>query len=108
MSLEDFASTCTFYDSINYPHGFHRSGVFTKREAEIISSCGYVITKLLRGDIQPSNYAQKDFMNVVAGKKEAESDIEKTWLKYEESTAKKNNKISSISRYANLFDLEYA
>ncbi len=107
MSLEAFASKCVFYDSVNYPHGFGRSGVFTKREADILSSCGYTMTKLVKGEIKPTNFAQKDFLNVVNGSKVPESEVERTWMKYLDSTTNKKNKISSISRYANLHDLEY-
>lgn len=107
MSQEAFASKCMFYDSVNYPHGFARSGVFTKRESEILSSCGYVITQLLKGDMEPQNFTQKDFIKVVSGKRDAESEVEKAWMKYQNSTSNKRNKISSISRYASMTDLEY-
>jgi uncharacterized protein YifE (UPF0438 family) len=88
MSTTSFSSECIFYDTIHYPHDFSRAGIFTKREAEILNKCGYIIKQLALGNIKPDNDDQKHMLGVIKGMTEAETDVEKAWLKYQSAINK--------------------
>lgn len=82
MSLTNFYSTCSFYDAINFPHGFDRSGVFTRNEANMLTNCGYVIKQLTEGRLEPENVYQTNMLLVIRNEIPASTEIEKLWLKY--------------------------
>ncbi|MDX1452239.1 MAG: DUF413 domain-containing protein [Oleiphilaceae bacterium] len=82
MNLEHFESNCLFYDAIHFPHGFNRAGVFTRTEAEVLTRCGYVIKQLSDYSKEPESDEQKHMLAVIHGEAEAESFIERTWMKY--------------------------
>ncbi len=71
-----------YYDDMHFPHGFARSGYFTKRQAEILTSYGRHLRELWTEEIQAENDVEKSFVAVCQGQKAAESEIEKVWLAY--------------------------
>ena len=71
-----------YYDDMHFPHGFARSGYFTKRQAEILTSYGRHLRELWTEELEPGNNVEKDFVAVCQGNKVAESEIEKTWQAY--------------------------
>lgn len=89
MSIELFISTCEFYDAINFPHGFRRSGEFTMTESDILSRCGYTIKQLINKNIEPENEAHQRILLVTEGEIEAVSNVEKAWSKYLSKTIRK-------------------
>jgi len=82
MSQKDFASSKFFYDTKNYPHGFHRSGIYSRREAEILERHGYALKDLASGAREPATPAEKQFVLVANGEQPASTEIEKAWQKY--------------------------
>ncbi len=82
MKIESFESGCLFYDAIHFPHGFNRAGVFTRTEAELLSRCGFVIKQLSDYSKEPQNEEQSRMLAVIHGEEQAESLIERTWIKY--------------------------
>lgn len=82
MSLEGFQSECKFYDSVNFPHGFARSGDFTKGESDLLMQCGYVIRQITEQGVAPGNDAQQQLLAVVNGERPANTAVEKVWMKY--------------------------
>jgi len=71
-----------YYDDMHFPHGFARSGYFTKRQAEILTSYGRHLRELWTEEIQPENDVEKNFVAVCQGNKPAETEIERTWQAY--------------------------
>ena len=71
-----------YYDDMHFPYGFARSGYFTKRQAEILTSYGRHLRELWTEEVLPKNKVEKNFVKVCQGKVAAESEIEKTWLAY--------------------------
>jgi uncharacterized protein YifE (UPF0438 family) len=71
-----------YYDDMHFPYGFARSGYFTKKQAEILTSYGRHLRKLWTEEILPENAVEKNFVKVCQGKLAAVSEIEKTWLAY--------------------------
>jgi uncharacterized protein YifE (UPF0438 family) len=71
-----------YYDDMHFPYGFARSGYFTKKQAEILTSYGRHLRELWTEEILPKNKVEKNFVTVCQGKLAAVSEIEKTWLAY--------------------------
>ncbi|MFT6029976.1 MAG: hypothetical protein ACI8O8_001719 [Oleiphilaceae bacterium] len=82
MSDNPFYSKSSFYDSINFPHGFARSGYFTKKEADLLIESGYIIKQLAQGNIQVESLEQKDMLLVIQNQKPAGTTYERIWEKY--------------------------
>lgn len=89
MSIELFTSTCEFYDAVNFPHGFRRSGEFTMAESDILSRCGYTIKQLINKKMVPENEAHQRIIDLTDGQIEAVSNVEKAWSKYLSKTVRK-------------------
>jgi uncharacterized protein YifE (UPF0438 family) len=71
-----------YYDDMHFPYGFARSGYFTKKQAEILTSYGRHLRALWAEDTSPSNAIEENFVLVCQGLKEATNDIETAWLAY--------------------------
>jgi len=78
----EFASNRVFYDNINFPRGFNRSGDFTLKEAELLARHGAMLNDLGHGRLTPTNPAQAHLLEVVQGYAEPETELERVWLKY--------------------------
>ncbi len=74
-----------YYDDMHFPYGFARSGYFTKKQAEILTSYGRHLRALWAEDISPCNNIEERFVRVCQGHAEPESDLEKTWFAYLEA-----------------------
>ena len=77
-----FESSRKFYDDANFPRGFHRSGDFTRAQANLLESKGAVLKALHQGEQQPADDAEARFIKVCLAEAVAETEIEKTWLRY--------------------------
>lgn len=84
-----FVSGKEFRDDKNFPHGFSRSGNFSRNESEVLAKGGIVANALLSGDQKPKSKAHKQFLAVCRGEKDAESLFEKLWLKYVDLVGRK-------------------
>lgn len=74
-----------YCDDMHFPHGFARSGYFTKIEAEILTSYGRHLRELWTEETLPESEVEEKFVAVCQGSLAAESEIEKTWLAYLEA-----------------------
>lgn len=82
MSIESFISDCNFYDAIHFRHGFARAGVFTRREADILTRCGFTIKQLESGNLKPENEDQESMLKMLSGVSEPANEVERAWSKY--------------------------
>jgi uncharacterized protein YifE (UPF0438 family) len=71
-----------FSDSKQFPYGFKKSGDFSIAEANMLSTYGDTLFNLEFGSLLPENEEETRFVGVVRGECEAQSLLEKTWLKY--------------------------
>lgn len=85
---ESFSSSRRFFDDKNYPRGFSRHGDYTIRESQLLEQFGQACLALESGERKASTAEEKQFVSVVKGKKEAETQLEKVWLKYRTLTSK--------------------
>lgn len=89
MANESFKAAKKFYDDKNYPRGFARSGDFTTAESALLEKHGIAL-KALSDGVQPAaNDEERRFVAVVNGEVEAQSTIEKVWVKYLKRTTSK-------------------
>jgi len=77
-----FDSPRKYYDDQNFPHGFHRSGDFTRAQAEVLENKGHVLKALHEGLQDPTDDMEKQFVTMCQGKREASTLIEKAWQGY--------------------------
>ena len=96
MNYEAFYGVSKFYDAQSFPHGFARSGVFNKREAELLETTGRFVMKLVSGLMEPETQEERNFISVLRGDIQAEDELEKTWLKYFQSTQQPRKKFSAL------------
>src|SRR5690554_1494570 len=87
MSQTDFASNKIFYDNKHYPYGFHRSGIYSRREAEILERHGFALKDLASGMRAPETPAEEQFVKVAKGEAEPTTEIEKAWMKYQRAVS---------------------
>jgi uncharacterized protein len=77
-----FESTKKFFDDRNFPHGFHRSGDFTRAQAAILEAKGITLKALHEGSQAPQGPEEERFVAVCKGEQPTSTDIEKTWMIY--------------------------
>lgn len=71
-----------YNDFRNYPYGFSRSGDFSIKESDALLHYGCLITALLAGELEATTDEDKSLLAVATGQKEAETLVEKAWMKY--------------------------
>jgi uncharacterized protein YifE (UPF0438 family) len=71
-----------FFDDKHFPQGFSRSGDFTVPEAKLLTEFGLRLKELAEQKVSAENDDEQRFLQVISGSEEAESSIEKVWLKY--------------------------
>jgi len=98
MMSNNFFSAIKFYDDVNYPRGFSRSGDFSIKEAELLENSGYIIKKLVNKEMSPENEEQEHFLQVIAGNAEPLYLTERVYLKYLNLLEKKKSFVPSVRR----------
>lgn len=71
-----------FFDPKKFPRGFAKSGDFTIAEEDLLSRYGDTMMNLESGVLQPENSEETHFIQVIQNQNEAESKLERVWLKY--------------------------
>lgn len=79
---EGFNPGPNFYDMKKYPRGFNKYGEFTKDEAHLLHTYGRHLSALEKGEKKPTSKPEKQFVAVLRGSREAETALEKAWMKY--------------------------
>ncbi|MGB1090784.1 MAG: DUF413 domain-containing protein [Oceanobacter sp.] len=77
-----FEASKKFYDDANFPRGFHRSGDFTKAQANTLEMLGNTLKALHEGKLDPTDEIEAHFVSVCRGDAKAETDVEKAWTVY--------------------------
>jgi uncharacterized protein YifE (UPF0438 family) len=71
-----------FYDNKKFPRGFAKSGDFTLAEEELLIQFGDTMSRLESGELKPENQVEQHFLEVLKNPLDAQSKIEKVWVKY--------------------------
>lgn len=77
-----FETSKRFFDNVNFPHGFSRSGDFTKAQALILETKGVVLKALHEGLQLPQTDEEKRFVAMCLEQQPPATDIEKAWSGY--------------------------
>lgn len=93
---ESFSVTRRFFDDKNYPRGFSRHGDYTIKESQILEQFGQACFELENGQRKPATPEEKHFVAVCKGDADAETLLEKTWLKYR-SRITKTKRVYTLS-----------
>ncbi len=108
MSYDSFISANRFYDSVHFPHGFHRAGIFTRSEAELLTNYGHLIKQLGEHRLLPQTPEHQRMLDVIEGAEAPETALEKTWMKYQNYIHSKrvfhHSGFSSMSRDHSQYD----
>lgn len=72
-----------FQDFRNYPYGFSRSGDFSLKESQTLEQYGRLAAALADDLIAPETEQETRLQAVIRGELEAESPLEKVWMKYQ-------------------------
>ncbi|MDU0353726.1 DUF413 domain-containing protein [Paraglaciecola aquimarina] len=80
-----------YSDPVNFNYGFKKSGDFSITESDILSAYGQSLLGLEMGELSPETDEEKRFVQVMMGKAQAETRVEKTWVKYVRLSRTKRN-----------------
>ncbi|WP_115720277.1 MaoP family protein [Gallaecimonas mangrovi] len=80
---QSFVSTKRFFDQKHFPHGFARSGDFTKAEATLLENHGQALQALASGLVSPASAEEFQFLECCQGTRQASTGLEKVWAKYQ-------------------------
>lgn len=104
--LHGFVAENQFYDDINYPHGFNRSGKFSIKESEVLSQLGRRLIALEKGSTPPETPEEQSFVAMCKQNTQAQSLVEKVWSKYKNSIKKQNFHTLNSSVKVSASDME--
>ncbi len=86
--LHGFLSNEKFYDDVNFPVGFRKSGDFTIIEAELLTNIGKRLFNLEHGLQMPANQVEEKFVFMCKSHKQPDTKVEILWKKYKALTSK--------------------
>ncbi|EKE69496.1 DUF413 domain-containing protein [Gallaecimonas xiamenensis] len=78
-----FVSSKRFFDQKHFPHGFARSGDFTRSEANLLEAHGQSLQALASGLLSPATAEEHQFLETCQGTRQPASALEKVWAKYQ-------------------------
>lgn len=84
-----FESPRKYYDDKNFPHGFRRSGDFTRAQADVLEAKGVTLKALHEGQQPPKTEEERNFVLLCQGNREAVTLIEKAWRAYLNALSRK-------------------
>jgi len=97
MLDQSLVSGKSFRDDKHFPHGFSRSGNFSRLEAELLTRGGKVASALACGELSPACETHSHLLEVCRGERDAETEFERVWLKYVNLSGKKRSVFSFAS-----------
>lgn len=75
-----------FYDDVNFPNGFRKSGDFNIVEAELLTDIGKRLFLLEQGLRKPENQVEHQFVQMCQLNMEGQTKVEILWKKYKTLT----------------------
>ena len=89
IQAKSFNSAKKFFDDVNFPRGFHRSGDFTRDQAQMLESMGVSLKGLHDGSILPVTDEEQRFVEFSQQKLAPTNAVERTWATYVNALARK-------------------
>ncbi len=97
MELRGFETSTPFYDDVNFPRGFRRSGDFSIVEADALHAFGKSMLMLSRLERKPKTPQEERFLAVCQGDEVAENAAERAWVKYQAKLSEAESYVSFLS-----------
>lgn len=99
MTTEIRTGKRKFYDDEHFPGGIDRAGFFTISEANYLIDFGFTLNGLSKGEIEPSNEAELEFVNAIRSQMESQAYGVKLWRKYLKAVYKVSHRASANSSF---------
>lgn len=80
--MASFYASKRFNPIHHFPYGLARSGEFNRKQVALLEQHGESYSALESGDSAPKDQAEKRFIEVCEGMREARSEHEKVWMLY--------------------------
>ena len=84
--IHGFIQEGLFYDDVNFPRGFRKSGDFNISESELLTELGTRLTSLESGKGEPQNETEQAFVTMCKEQTPGNTRIEILWQKYKKMT----------------------
>lgn len=94
---KSFSSPKRFFDSKHFPHGFARSGDFTRTQAQTLESIGIALKALAEGSRDPMTNEEEKFVDFCRHQLAPSTDIERAWFAYCKALERKNISFTASS-----------
>ncbi|MEC8442989.1 MAG: DUF413 domain-containing protein [Pseudomonadota bacterium] len=89
VQVKSFDSPKKFFDDANFPRGFHRSGDFTRQQADIIETMGVALKALHEGQRLPETDEEQRFVEFCLNGLDPINAVERAWNCYLKALARK-------------------
>lgn len=87
--IHGFIPSDMFYDDVNFPHGFRKSGDFNIPESELLTCVGKRLFMLEQGLAEAENQVEEQFVTMCQSEAEGQTKVEFLWKKYKQLTKPK-------------------
>lgn len=84
--IHGFIQEELFYDDINFPRGFRKSGDFNIAESELLTQIGRRLSSLESGRCEPQNETEQQFVDMCKQQTKGQTKVELLWQKYKTFT----------------------
>ncbi|MFB1015673.1 MAG: DUF413 domain-containing protein [Alteromonadaceae bacterium] len=81
-----FKASELFYDDVNFPHGFRKSGDFNIADADLLVNIGKRLFILENALCKPENQVEEQFVQLCSSHIEGQTKVELLWQKYKTLT----------------------
>lgn len=88
IQAKSFDSPKKFFDDVNFPRGFHRSGDFTREQAHLLENMGVALKALYNGTLAPVTDEEEHFVEFAQQKLAPSNAVERTWATYMNALAR--------------------
>jgi uncharacterized protein YifE (UPF0438 family) len=89
IQTKSFDTAKKFFDDANFPRGFHRSGDFTRQQADILENMGDALKALHEGTRGAQTDEETRFVEFCRDKLEPLNAVERAWASYCKALARK-------------------
>lgn len=88
--IHGFNASGTFYDDVNFPYGFSKSGFFSIPESELLETLGRRLCALEQGTADPANQVEENFVEFCQSNRDPVTRVERVWVKYKKHATRKS------------------
>ena len=89
LQAKSFDSPKKFFDDVNFARGFHRSGDFTRDQAQMLENMGVALKALQDGTRTPVTDEEQRFVEFAQQTLAPTNAVERTWATYINAIARK-------------------